>query len=188
VPALSAPSAPEKSRWDTLVEHKSDHAEKGQIASVARCSILPNGSRPAPGFEDADHRAPRKMPRPASSGSARGLRKRAQDLEALEPMQWNKLRIRAKTLRYTIEFFARLFPGKKNEERQAAAHRALKDLQDALGALNDLAAREKMAKEGHDLSTYAARLLGHGADKAEALLKDAEATYARFAEVKCFWK
>jgi inorganic triphosphatase YgiF len=115
-------------------------------------------------------------------------RKRGRDLQELSPKQRHELRIRAKTLRYTIEFFASLFPGERNKERRATGLKALKDMQDALGALNDLAAREKMAAEKRDLDPDAARLLGIGAHKADGLIKDAEAAYARLAEVKSFWK
>jgi triphosphatase len=116
------------------------------------------------------------------------IRKRDRALQELNPRQRHKLRIRAKTLRYTVEFFASLFPGPGPKERRQEALAALKALQDALGALNDLAAREALAADGHDLSDEAARLLTSEDGKAEGLLKEAQTAHARFAKVKSFWK
>jgi triphosphatase len=116
------------------------------------------------------------------------IRKRDRALQELSPGQLHKLRIRAKTLRYTMEFFASLFPGQGAKERRQEALAALKALQDALGALNDLAAREALAVDGHDLSDEAARLLTSEDGKAEELLKEAQTAHARFAKVKSFWK
>jgi hypothetical protein len=65
---------------------------------------------------------------------------------------------------------------------------ALKELQDGLGALNDLATREALAARSHDLSDHAARLLRSGGDRVDRLLKRAQAAHDRFAKVKSFWK
>jgi triphosphatase len=116
------------------------------------------------------------------------IRKQDRALKDLSPPQRHKLRIRAKSLRYTIEFFAALFPGQPAKGRRQEALAALKALQDALGALNDLAAREALAADGHDLSDEAVRLLTSEDGKAERLLKEAQAAHTRFALVKSFWK
>ena len=63
------------------------------------------------------------------------IRKRGQHLRKLDDEQRHKLRIRAKKLRYAIEFFPSVFPDKKNEERREVALSALKDLQSGLGGL-----------------------------------------------------
>ena len=116
------------------------------------------------------------------------IRKGDRALQELSPGQRHKLRIRAKTLRYAIEFFASLFPGPGAKERRQEALAALKALQDALGALNDLAAREALAADGHDLSDEAARLLTFEDGKAEGLLKEAQTAHTRFVKMKSFWK
>ncbi len=116
------------------------------------------------------------------------IRKDDKALKALSPRMRHKLRIRAKSLRYMIEFFAGLFPGQPSKSRRQEALAALKALQDALGALNDLAAREALATDSHGLSDEAARLLISENGKAEGLLKEAQAAHARFARVKSFWK
>ncbi len=116
------------------------------------------------------------------------IRKQDKPLKEMSAAGRHKLRIRAKTLRYTIEFFASLFTEKENQRRREAALRALKDVQDALGALNDLDARKALAADGHDLSDEAARLLTFDDRQVEVLLEKAQAARAAFAEVKSFWK
>ncbi len=116
------------------------------------------------------------------------IRKQDKPLKEMSPPQRHKLRIRAKALRYTIEFFAALFPGRQAKSRRQEALAALKALQDALGALNDLAAREALAADAHDLSDEAAQLLTSAHGKAAGLLKEAQAAHDRFALVKSFWK
>jgi triphosphatase len=75
------------------------------------------------------------------------IKKRGQHLRELDDEQRHRLRIRAKKLRYGIEFFTSVFPSKKNKERREAALSALKDLQSGLGGLNDVATREKLMSE-----------------------------------------
>ncbi len=116
------------------------------------------------------------------------IRKQDKPLNEMNAAGRHKLRIRAKTLRYTIEFFASLFAEKENQRRREAALRALKDVQDALGALNDLDARKVLAADGHDLSEEAVRLLTFDDRQVEVLLEKAQAARAAFAEVKSFWK
>jgi triphosphatase len=110
------------------------------------------------------------------------------DLRALDVKKRHKLRIRAKNLRYAVEFFARVFPGEKNAARREAALAALKDLQDQLGALNDLAQREALAANGHDLGDHAYGLLTPKAADVDQLLDRAQKAHADFAKVKSFWK
>lgn len=57
--------------------------------------------------------------------------------------EYHRLRIQGKKLRYTLEFFAALFP----EEALEPAIRQLKHLQDYLGAYNDLAVQQGELRE-----------------------------------------
>jgi triphosphatase len=116
------------------------------------------------------------------------IRKDGADLRALSTKKRHKLRIRAKNLRYAVEFFAGVFPGEKNAERREAAHTALKELQDQLGALNDLAQREALAADGHDLADHAHGLLSPKEADKDKLLDRAQKAHADFAAVKSFWK
>jgi inorganic triphosphatase YgiF len=66
------------------------------------------------------------------------LKKRGKGLRKIEPHTRHRARIAAKKLRYGAEFFAGLFPKAKAQRRQKAFGNALSDLQDHLGALNDI--------------------------------------------------
>ncbi len=115
------------------------------------------------------------------------IRESGANLRALDVKQRHKLRIKAKNLRYAVEFFAGVFPGERNAERREAALAALKDLQDQLGALNDLAQREAFAANGHDLGGHARGLLTAKEADVDKLLDRAQKAHADFAKVKSFW-
>jgi triphosphatase len=115
------------------------------------------------------------------------IKKRGPRLRDLSATRRHRLRIRAKRLRYATEFFASTFPGKKSGKRQEKSLEALRDLQDDLGALNDLATRRTLFGAGGEGEAQLLTLGPAGADEAK-LLKKAEQAYARFAEVKPFWK
>ena len=116
------------------------------------------------------------------------IREKGADLRALDVKQRHKLRIRAKNLRYAVEFFAGVFTGEENTARREAGLTALKDLQDQLGAMNDLARREALVKDGHDLGDHANGLLEPKEADVEQLLDRAQKAHADFAKVKSFWK
>jgi inorganic triphosphatase YgiF len=108
------------------------------------------------------------------------------------------LRIRGKKLRYAVEFFAGVFPGKRSARRRDALLAALKDLQDALGGLNDIATRERLAEtiaaENHGDDEAARKrafaagmIVGRQHARHAALLDAAERAYARIADSKAYW-
>lgn len=118
------------------------------------------------------------------------IKRKGAHLRDLTVAQRHKLRIRAKRLRYALEFFAETFPGEKQEKRHAEMLDSLKALQEALGSLNDLARHDDLianaAPDGLDESvTNALNAKGAGRKK---LLGDAEDAYERFVKVKPFWK
>ena len=87
----------------------------------------------------------------------RQLRKRARQLAELSARQRHVLRISAKKLRYTAEFFGSLFPGAKLDKFL----RRFGDLQKGLGLLNDLATtRELMSALAASAGAEAQRPLG----------------------------
>jgi triphosphatase len=148
--------------------------------------------------EDADCKARRTRPvaELAKKKLAR-LRKRVKkgaDLRHQSVRQRHKLRIRAKRLRYATEFFAGTFEGVASAKRRAEALSALKDMQDALGGLNDIATRHTLivhdAERDGDGSEQPSPHQGLTApgDQAEKLLHKAEDAFARFVQVKAFWK
>ncbi len=121
------------------------------------------------------------------------INKRGRDLRHRSSQQRHKLRIRAKRLRYATEYFASTFPGERNVKRRAELLSALKDLQDALGGLNDLETRHGLMSGGAGADateTKAAAIPDPASEEAarERLLAAAERAFARFAEAKAFWK
>ena len=59
------------------------------------------------------------------------------------PTAKNFHRIAVKKLRYAGDFFGRLFSGHKAKKRLSAYEDSLKELQDPLGALNDIQVQQK---------------------------------------------
>ena len=91
-------------------------------------------------------------------------------------------------MRYAVEFFAGVFPGEENAKRREAALAALKELQDQLGALNDLAQREALVENGHELADRTQGLWEPKEADVDQLLDRAQKAHADFAAVKSFWK
>jgi inorganic triphosphatase YgiF len=123
----------------------------------------------------------------------KGIKKRGRDLRHIGAHRRHRLRIRAKRLRYATEFFAKTFPAESNLKRRDELLAALKDLQDALGGLNDLETRHGLMNGtgGERPSGEMAAAIPDPAREAasrERLLADAEKAFARFAEAKTFWK
>jgi inorganic triphosphatase YgiF len=115
-------------------------------------------------------------------------------LRQLSVPKRHRLRIRAKRLRYGTEFFAATFPGAASATRRTESLKALKDLQDALGGLNDLATHQTLIAGGDEdaAKDQGGAVAGEQLDAAEAkaktLLLEAEQAFARFAGAKPFWK
>lgn len=66
-------------------------------------------------------------------------------IEQLDAPRRHRLRIAVKKLRYGVEFFAGLFPEAAHERKRFNKH--LKELQEALGRLNDINVHEQLAPE-----------------------------------------
>jgi Uncharacterized conserved protein len=109
-------------------------------------------------------------------------------LHELDARARHKLRIRAKKLRYMIEFFGDVFPGHKNVKRRKTALTSLKTLQDTLGSLNDIAARKALVSNGDGLTIHVAAMVDAGEAKEDKLLERARLAHAHFSKVKAFWK
>jgi CHAD domain-containing protein len=126
------------------------------------------------------------------------LRRRGKTLPQLSAAERHRLRIRAKKIRYAMEFFADLFTAQKQTKRCKAALAALVELQDALGSLNDVVTREALAS--HVVTSQSSHARG-GAAKAFAagviygtqdahvaeLLATADRARDRFLDAKPFW-
>ena len=128
----------------------------------------------------------------------RKLKRKGKTLKELSPRERHMLRIAAKKFRYALEFFWDLFPGKTHTREEALS--ALKELQDALGGLNDIAVRERLAskvvlskraKPGapgtRDRAFAAGLIFGSQEAHVAGLLDAAEDAYTRLLKVKAFW-
>lgn len=108
-------------------------------------------------------------------------RKQGKRLSDLEPMQRHKLRIKIKKIRYAVDFFESLY-GDRDRKELAALSGRLKQIQSALGSLNDFMAHRELATEAALTAPPAHRraqafasgvIVGHERKAADGLMKDA---------------
>ncbi|KHL26387.1 ceramide glucosyltransferase [Croceibacterium mercuriale] len=117
----------------------------------------------------------------------RRVKKGGRDLEAVDDETRHEVRKDAKKLRYASEFFAALFDGKKQRRRHKRFVGALEDLQDQLGALNDLATAPEVIRElGLEGQAGTDALLAGGRRK--SLIADAVEAHDALADAKRFWR
>ena len=165
---------------------------------------IENGSWTRRGDHKSRRRRAKSVERYAVRKLERSWRKlkrgcnRLSDRSALER---HRLRIRAKKLRYAVEFFRGLFPRPRSTRRCTTIVRRLKHLQDALGALNDVVARESLAsrfalslRRVRPVSDSVARafsaglIFGEEDARMAELLDTAESAYRDLLKVEPFWK
>jgi len=124
------------------------------------------------------------------------VRKKAKRLPGLGARQRHKLRIAVKKLRYASDFFGHLLGGNKAKKRLAGFKACLTDLQDHLGALNDINVHQKLAAKlvaGKPNTkvrarAFAARIVSdHEQSEVEPLLSAADKDARRFARIRPFW-
>jgi len=121
----------------------------------------------------------------------RKISKGGRDLAALSPEDRHHLRIRGKKLRYAAEDLAPLFPA--HPKRAARFLATTRDLQDGLGALNDLAARDALARsvalscDDPEAAFAAGQLTVGGPEREAQLLQTASAAHDAFVDAKVFW-
>ena len=122
----------------------------------------------------------------------RKLTKGVKAVDALDEEALHELRIRAKKLRYSAEFFRSLFRDKSAKSYIAA----LTAVQDCLGTLNDSVGAKQLVSELEEqhgvepsvLARGAGIVLGWNACRITADLKQLPAAWERFTEAKTFWK
>lgn len=127
----------------------------------------------------------------------RKIRKRGRRLAKMNPPARHDVRIAAKKLRYASEFFSSLAKGKKNQKRREGFAKALEQLQEHLGDLNDLATRDKIVRE---TSRHAGKPAERGARsggpvgppsgtgrEVKRSLAAATSAFREFADAKPFW-
>ena len=124
--------------------------------------------------------------------------KKSRNADELDAHGRHKLRIGVKKLRYSTEFFASVFAGKKQGRAHKKFEDLLKTLQDSLGRLNDIATHDRFADQMVQLGkctkknlqkTYAMGLLSGSEHRlAGACIADAKKTGKRLADTKPFWR
>lgn len=114
-------------------------------------------------------------------------------IEELDDAGLHELRIRAKKLRYASEFFRSLF----RDKAVRAYLKALTEIQDRLGTLNDGAVARQIVKwlgrnaKETDQATFArgsGLVLGWNASRTAADLKQLPKVWGKFSATKPFWK
>ncbi|HUO11755.1 MAG TPA: CHAD domain-containing protein [Caulobacteraceae bacterium] len=133
-----------------------------------------------------------KFARAALTKRRRKILRRGRELERLSVAERHKLRIDAKKLRYAADVFEGLFDRPK---RAAAFIDALKEVQDALGDLNDIAVGERLAHDTAvsaglgeaDTAFVAGRITGVQKSRVPPLLTRAHTALEGFEDVKPFW-
>lgn len=141
---------------------------------------------------DPDTRDARSQPARAFAARAlnrfrRKVKKEGRHLAELDDEARHELRKDTKKLRYAAGFFEPLFDGKKERRRQKAFINILEDVQDELGALNDLAtAPHVLDALGLDDEPAAAALVAGGNRK--ALLAAAEDAHGNLIDARRYWR
>ena len=120
--------------------------------------------------------------------------KRGRDFGELSAQERHRVRIALKKLRYATEFFAALYPKKRTKPYLAA----LKELQDGLGHLNDVAVGERLigtlieqagpGAHGAELRIAGALVLGWHARGVADLEPETVRAWRDFAEREPFWR
>ncbi len=117
----------------------------------------------------------------------RKIKRRGKHLAKLNEHERHRVRIVGKKLRYTAEFFADLYPGKKAVHRREAFLEAIEDLQTALGHLNDLASGRALLEELGIADADAILAASKKSDR-KHLLADAEHAHHDLIGMKRFWR
>jgi triphosphatase len=110
--------------------------------------------------------------------------------------QLHKLRIRFKKLRYSCDFFGSVFDSRKMSHRRRRFTNCVADLQDNLGALNDISVHQKMASAlvaektstQHPKRAFAAGIVsGREQGEIETFLKTVSKTARKLSHMRPFW-
>jgi inorganic triphosphatase YgiF len=119
--------------------------------------------------------------------------KEGRHLEQLPAQARHKVRIRTKKIRYALDFFGSVFPNQRKAIVRLA--RALKEIQDARGTLNDFAAHRRLAGESALMAPRANRrarafvdgiVVGQEEEAANALMKEALQGVAKLQKLNVF--
>jgi inorganic triphosphatase YgiF len=90
-------------------------------------------------------RKAKALARDVLTSRTKTVAKKIARLEGMDPRARHRLRISVKKLRYATDFFASLFAKSGQKKGRKRFEKLLKELQDALGTLNDIVVHEKLA-------------------------------------------
>jgi CHAD domain-containing protein len=124
------------------------------------------------------------------------VRKKARRAGEVDAHARHKLRIAIKKLRYALYFFETLYSRNGSAKALSRYKKHLKDLQDNLGALNDIAVHQKLASRlaagsggpKPELVSFAAGMIA-GCERGEVppILAEVTKTAHRLRRTKSFW-
>src|SRR5690606_33669429 len=145
-----------------------------------------------PWLHDAEERDIRNTPARDFAIDALGrlhlkARKRGRKLRTISDEQRHQLRKTAKKLRYGAEFHASLFDSAKQRRRRKTFLVQLEQLQDQLGALNDIVTAPATLERLGVLDDPQAKALLTPEARAE-LIRDAATGFRRLMNAKVFWR
>ena len=115
------------------------------------------------------------------------MKRRGKHLSQLDEHDLHRVRIIGKKVRYTAEFFADFYRSKKEDHRREQFLTATKNLQTALGHLNDLASGRALFDELRIADADEILATAVKSDR-ERLLVQADKAYHDLIEVKRFWR
>lgn len=124
-------------------------------------------------------------------------KKSSRNISKLGVHDRHKLRLGMKKLRYSIQFFETLYVGRNRKQALSSYKRCLADLQDSLGALNDIAVHQRMAsrlrnavesRQSESVAFAAGAVVGTERSETKELLVAAEKAASRLRKAKAFWR
>jgi CHAD domain-containing protein len=118
------------------------------------------------------------------------VKQRGKALESLDPYARHRLRIQVKKLRYATEFFSTLYKGSRTKARKRFSA-ALEELQETLGALNDIvvgrAVAERLTTANADAAYAAGMVMGLRESGQAELMKKARKAHRKLVKAEPFW-
>ncbi|MBW8295725.1 CHAD domain-containing protein [Sphingopyxis sp.] len=172
--------------YDQVCEILASHRARVVMLNVAHWIVQGRWTDEARGEANGNHLA-RTFAANSLARFRRRIKRRGQNLADIDDAARHEVRKDAKKLRYASEFFASLFGGKREQRRYQHFITALGELQDRLGALNDLAtAPELLDRLGLSDKAGAEALLSNASGK-KKLLQHAEDAYEELFDTKKFW-
>ena len=183
--SMTRSSGPENEAYAAV--HAALASDRARTLMIDLAEWISNGDwLRQPATEDVRKQPARQFAADALDRFRKKVKKGGRHIEKIDDAERHEVRIAAKKLRYSAEFFAALYGRKRQVARHKRFVAALNDLQDQLGALNDqVTARELLSRLGlkDDPETAALLAIREKPD----LLKAAADAYDNMLDAKLFW-